>query len=94
MRVQYPFLECLSRDRGVAGLNRWNCILSLSKVKKSNIKNRYNQVPHMTQDTVWEGDTNTRKHHKQGSQEFSPFPIGDLKAARNRHDSQDVLNPA
>ena len=40
---------------------------------------------------VWEGD---KKQHIQGSQEVSPFPTGDHKAARNRHDRQDTLNPA
>ena len=48
----------------------------------------------MTQDTVWEGDINTRKHHIQGSQEVSPLPTGDHKTARKRHDRQDTLNPA
>ena len=41
----------------------------------------------MTQDTTWEGDINTRKHHIQESQEVSPSPAGDHKAAMNRHDS-------
>ena len=36
----------------------------------------------------------TRKHHIQGSQEVSPFQTGDHKAARNRHDREDTLNPA
>ena len=57
-------------------------------------RNRYNQVPHMTQDTVWEGDINTRKHYIKGCQEVSSCPIGDHKTARNRHDRQDTLNPA
>ena len=54
----------------------------------------------MTQDTVWYGvvwkvtKKTTRKHHIQGTQEVSPFPTGDHKAARNRHDRQDTLNPA
>ena len=43
---------------------------------------------------VWESDKTTRKHHIQGSKEVSPFPTGDHKAARNRHDRQDTLNPA
>ena len=30
---------------------------------------------------------NTRKHRMQARQEVSPFPAGDHKAARNRHDS-------
>ena len=97
MQVHYPVVECLSQDRGIAGLilTGGYCILSLSKVKKkAKVRNRYNQVPHMTQDTVWEGEINTRKHHIQGSQEVSPCPIGDHKTARKRHDRQDTLNPA
>ena len=38
-------------------------------------------------DTVWESDKNTREHNTQESQEDSPFPAGDHKAARNRQDS-------
>ena len=37
--------------------------------EKANISNRYNQVPHLTQDTIWECDKSTRKHHIQESQE-------------------------
>ena len=29
--------------------------------KKANIRNRYNQVPHLTQETVWESDKYTIK---------------------------------
>ena len=43
---------------------------------------------------VWEGDTNARKHHIEGSKEVSPFPTGDHKAAINRHVMEDTLNPA
>ena len=49
--------------------------------KKAMIRNRYNQVPNLTQDTVLESDKNTRKHHIKESQEVSPFPAGDHKAA-------------
>ena len=28
----------------------------------------------LTQDTVWESDKYTRKHHTQESQDVSPFP--------------------
>ena len=54
---------------------------------KANIWNRYNQVPHLTQDTTWESYKNTRKHHIQESQEVSPFQVGDHKAAMNRQES-------
>ena len=60
--------------------------------KKKKIRNRYNQVPHLTQDTVWESDKNVRKHHIQGSQEISPFPAGDHKAARHRQDNMVKTN--
>ena len=60
--------------------------------KKAKIRNRYNQVPHLTQDTILESDKNTRKHHTQESQEFNPFPTGDHKVARNRNDSMAKTN--
>ena len=41
-------------------------IYVINKVRKaSTIRNRYNQVPHLTQDTTGESDKNTIKHHKQ-----------------------------
>ena len=66
------------------------CLVELesNKVKtKAKIRNPYNQITHLTQDTIWESDTNTRKHRIQESQEVSPFSAGDHKAARKRHDS-------
>ena len=49
------------------------------KVKrKVKIRNQYNQVPYLIQNTSWESDKNTRKHN---TQEASPFPAGDHKAA-------------
>ena len=41
--------------------------------KKAKIRNRYNHAPHLTQDTTWESDKNTKKHHIIESQEVSPF---------------------
>ena len=55
--------------------------------KKAKIRNRYNQVPHRTRDTLLEIDKNTRTYHTQESQEVSLIPAGDHKAARNRQDS-------
>ena len=50
-----------------------------SKVgKKAKIRNRYSRVPHLTQDTTWKSDKNTRKHHIQEGQEVSPFPADDI----------------
>ena len=52
------------------------------KVRKAaKIRNRFNQVLHMTQDTTWESDK-TVKHHK-----VSPFSAGDHKAAMNSRES-------
>ena len=50
------------------------------------IRNRYNQVPHLTQDTNWESDKNTIKHHKQEPR-GQPFPAGDHMTAMNRRES-------
>ena len=55
----------------------------LKNIAKS--RNRCNQIPHLTRDTLWESDKNTRGHHTQESQ-FSPFPAGDHMAARTRQD--------
>ena len=56
----------------------------LKKVRKgAKIWNRYNQVPHLTQDTngkVTESQLDTTSK----SQEVSPFPAGDHKANINR----------
>ena len=39
---------------------------ALVKVRKNaKIRNPYNQIPHLTQDTIWESDKYTRKHHIQ-----------------------------
>ena len=64
------------------------------KVRKAaKIRNRYNQIPHLTQDTTCEKhDKNTIKHHKK-SQEVSPFTAGEHTAAMNRRESiktQDI----
>ena len=55
--------------------------------KKVKIRNRYNQVPNLTQDKTWESGYNTRKHHIKESQEVSPFQAGGHKAAMIRQDS-------
>ena len=44
------------------------------KVRKAaKISNRYIQVPHQTQDSTWESDKNTIKHHRQEPR-GQPFP--------------------
>ena len=51
--------------------------------KDGKIRNRYNQVPHLTQDTN-EKLTNSKLDTTNESQEVSPFPAGDHKAQLNR----------
>ena len=47
--------------------------------KGAKIRNRYNQVPHLTKDTN-EKVTNSQLDTTNESQEISPFPAGDHKA--------------
>ena len=56
-------------------------IIKVSKGAK--IRNRYNQVPHLTQDTNGKV-TNSQLDTTNESQEASPFPAGDHKAHINR----------
>ena len=56
-------------------------ILKVSKGAK--IRNRYNQVPHLTQDPNAKV-TNSQLDTSNESQEVSPFPAGDHKAHINR----------
>ena len=51
--------------------------------KGAKIRNRYNQVPHRTQDTNGKV-TNSQLYATNKSQEVSPFPAGDHKAQINR----------
>ena len=44
------------------------------KVRKATkIRNQYNEVPHLTQDTTWESDKNTIKHYNREPR-GQPFP--------------------
>ena len=58
--------------------------LNILKVSKgAKIRNRYTQVPHLTQDTNGKV-TNSQLDTTNESQEVSPFPAGDHKALINR----------
>ena len=58
-----------------------------SKVRKmAKIRKRYNQVPHLTQETTWESYNSTIKITNK-SQEVSPFPADDHRAVMNRRES-------
>ena len=73
----YTFWGYFFRSRHIIGLCFGGCyVLKISK--GANIRNRYNQVPHMTQDTNGESDKLTDTTIE--SQEVSPFPAGDHKA--------------
>ena len=56
--------------RGGVGVVSWPPLPDLDppmEVRKTaKIRNRYNQVPQLTQGTTLESDKNTIKHHKQG----------------------------
>ena len=57
-----------------------------SKVRKmAKIRNRYNQAPHLAQDSTWVSDK-TQLHMANKSQEISPFPAGDHNALMNRRE--------
>ena len=57
--------------------------LTVKVSKGTKIRNRYNQVPHLTQDTN-EKVTNSQIDTTNESREVSPFPAGDHKTYINR----------
>ena len=64
-----------------------NTYKALTHVRKTTkIRKRYNQVPHLNNDTSWESNKNTINIANR-SQEISPSPAGDHKAAMNRRKS-------
>ena len=67
--------------------NYLQCYYGMYKVRKTaRIMNQYNQVPHLSQGTKWENNKITMNITNK-SQEVSPFPSGDRKAAMNRRES-------
>ena len=64
-------------------INR-TCCLNMYKVSKgAKTMNRYNQIPHLTEDTNGKV-TNSQLDTTNESQEVSPFPAGDHKTHTNR----------
>ena len=62
----------------------------IEKVRKmAKIRNRYNQVPHLTRDVTWESNKTTINITNK-SKEVSPFPASDHKAAMNRRKSMTI----
>ena len=51
--------------------------------KEAKIRQRYYQVPHLTQDIIWENNKNTI-NITNNIHEVRPSPAGDHKAAKNR----------
>ena len=60
--------------------------------KGAEIRNRYNQVPHQTQDTNGKV-TNSQLDTTNESQEVSPFPAGDHKAHSKHKTEQNIKDP-
>ena len=58
-------------------------VLNIKTAKDAKIRNRYNQVPHLTQDTNGKV-TNAQLYTTNVSQVVIPFPSGDHKAQINR----------
>ena len=58
-------------------------ILTGKVSKDAKIRNRYNRVPHLTQDTNGKV-TNSQLDTTNESKELSPFPAGDHKTHINR----------
>ena len=74
----------LSHERVIDVGSDLKCIYIAFEVSKgAKIRNRYNQVPHLTQDTNGKVK-NSQLDTTNESQEVSPFPVGDHKAHINR----------
>ena len=67
----------------IFGVLIFNKKKSYKVIKGAKIRNRYNQVPHLTQDTNGKV-TNSQLYTANESQEVSPFSAGDQKASINR----------
>ena len=63
-------------------------ISRLKVIKTARIRNRYTQVPHLSQDTKWERNKIT-KNITNKSQEVSPFPSSDHKASNEQTRKHD-----
>ena len=60
--------------------------------KRAKIRNRYNQAPHLTQDTNGKVTTSQLDITNE-SQEVSPFPAGDHIASKNRRARKNNKKP-
>ena len=58
--------------------------IHIKERKMAKIRNRYNQAPHLTQDTNGKVTTSQLDITNE-SKEASPFPAGDLMVSTNRN---------
>ena len=82
--------ECSKVCYNQPKINNFRIINQQSKGAK--IRNRYNQVPHLTQDTNGKV-TNSHLDTTNESQEVSPFPAGDHKAHINNYKFVPYFSP-
>ena len=75
-------MDAFPKFSSICGFLLWMSI-SFKVSKGAKIRNRYNQVPHLTQDTN-EKVTKSQLDTTNESLEVNPFPAGDHKAHRNR----------
>ena len=81
LRAWVKGVGCIEKKNTIQLIKREIICNRVSKDPK--IRNRYNQVPHLTQDTNGKV-TNSQLDTTNESQEVSPFPAGDHKAHINR----------
>ena len=86
--IQKQFLEerhwAITGPKSLGNLfHQWPGPKVIKVSKGAKIRNQYNQVPHLTQDTNTKV-TNSQLDTTNESQEVSPFPAGDHKAHINR----------
>ena len=67
-RVDHQAYNTKAQSSVFTSLSRW-----LQIKKEGNGQNQYIQATHLAQDTAWESDKNTIKHHIQESQEVILF---------------------
>ena len=65
------------------------CLIEVGK--RAKIRNRYNQAPHLTQDTNGKVTTSQLDITNE-SQNVIPFPSGDHKASINRRARKHIKN--
>ena len=89
-RNDQNFIEPVLKERKKERKSIFCCWFIIKVRKAAKVRNRYNQVPRLAQDTTWESDKNTIKHHKQeprGQPFPSRLPQGSNKQTRkhNKH---------